>query len=384
MTAPATPPAPPWSDRRHSSDSRDPRSPFAVDRDRVVHCESFRELQYKTQVQSLLHPAPDSVFRTRLNHVIEVAQLARALARGLGADEPLAEAIALAHDLGHPPFGHAGERALRAALRRHGAADWNANVHSLAVVDEVECSFIRFRGLDLTWAAREGIARHSTPFDEPVSFGEFAATPNGGVECQIVDAADVLAYLSHDLDDAIDSGYFTLEDVACVSRLLRELVDEAEAAWAAQPEPTWPEENRPTVVRRAVVARLIGHSIRDLVETSAGLLSGLGEPSPETVRSNDERLVRQSEEQAETTRALLRLLTERYYRSTLVSDADSEAAQLVDGLVEALLERPDLVPERFRGPDEPVAVATYLASLNDRSAAGLAEELGLAQRSATS
>jgi dGTPase len=380
----ATPDLAPWNMRRQRAAEDPSRTNFAIDRDRIVHCESFRELQYKTQVQSLLRAAPASIFRTRLNHVIEVAQLARALARGLAADEALVEAIALAHDLGHPPFGHAGERALRAALRRHGAADWNANVHSLAVVDEIECSFVTFRGLDLTWATREGIARHSTPFDEPISFGEFAATPNGGVECQIVDAADVLAYLSHDLDDAVVGSYLTLADVAAVAPLIQELVDEANAAWDAQRDPAWPEEDRETVVRRAVVARLIGRSVRDLVTTSSELLAERGNPGPESVREAGERVVRQSDDYADMTRMLLTLLSDRYYHSPFVREADTEAAEVVEALVEALIERPERLPTRFRETDEAIAVATYVASLNDRSAAALAEKLGLAQPSATS
>jgi dGTPase len=378
VTAAATPPAPAWSSRRHDSAPRDPRSPFAVDRDRIVHCESFRELQYKTQVQSLLRAAPNSVFRTRLNHVIEVAQLARALARGLGADESLAEAIALAHDLGHPPFGHAGERALRAALRRHGAADWNANVHSLAVVDEVECSFIRFRGLDLTWATREGIARHSTPFDEPISFGEFAETPNGGIECQVVDAADVLAYLSHDLDDALAGGYVQLAELAEVTPLLHELLKAAEDA-RREHRGVWPEEDGETVVRRAVVARLISTSLADLVQASSEQAALLGADPPRAVRERIERTVVYTPPHAEVTRALLSLLVERYYRSEAVATADSDAGRLIGELFEVLLERPELVPERFRVDSDAVAVATYIASLNDRTATLLAEELGVAQ-----
>ena len=378
----ATPDLPPWNERRQAEPHAAARGGFVVDRDRIVHCETFRELQYKTQVQSLLYAPDGAVFRTRLNHVIEVAQVARALARGIGADETLAEAVALGHDLGHPPFGHAGERALRDALVDHGEPAWNANVHSLAVVDEVECSFIELRGLNLTWACREGIARHSTPFDEPVSFGEFAATPNGGLECQIVDAADVLAYLSHDLDDALVGRYLELADVAAVSPLLDELVASAERRWTEQAVHVWPDEERPNVVRRAVIAQVIASSIGDLIETSAAKLASLGAAGPEEVRAADDRVVLHSADSEQTTKGLLDLLVGRYYRSEAVAGADADAGKLLRSLFEFLLEHLELVPRRFRGESDVVAVATYIASLNDRSASSLAHDLGVAQTSA--
>lgn len=357
------------------------RTPYEVDRDRIIHSETFRELQHKTQVQSLLYAPRGATFRTRLNHVIEVAQLARGLAREVGANEPLSEAIALAHDLGHPPFGHAGERALREALAEHGLPDWNANVHSLTVVDEIECAFIGFRGLDLTWATREGIARHSTPFDEPVSFGEFAETPNGGLECQIVDAADVLAYLSHDLDDAVEARYITLEELAAVSDLLGELVSLAQRQWQEAGESSWPGDVRELVIRKAVVARLIGRSIRDLSESTVSRLTDLGLQTAAEVREAETRAVVQSDRYESMTRSLLGLLTDRYYRSPAVQEADLGAERLLRALFEALLNAPSRIPECFRTEDVAVTVGTYVASLNDRTATALAEELGVAQTS---
>jgi dGTPase len=374
MRGSATPDATAWNSRRHENDrSEAVRSSFAVDRDRIIHSDTFRELQHKTQVQSVVSAGPQvGFFRTRLNHVIEVAQIARGLAAGIGANVDLAEAIALAHDLGHPPFGHAGERGLSAALAEHGGREFNANVHSLDVVDEIEAAFVDFPGLDLTWATREGIARHATPFDEPVSFGEFRASPNAGLEAQIVDAADVMAYLAHDIDDALRGRYIAVSDLDAVAP---EVVEDAripEAAWQGSP---WPREELQLIARRRLVAKLIRRLITDLTATSTERISALGIDSPEQVRACDERVVVPSAECEALTRGLLSFLVDRYYRSDRVSASDAEAVQVVKELFAALMDDPDQVPPRFSAPDLPRRVATYIASLNDRSAIQLAETL---------
>jgi len=347
-----------------------------VDRDRIIHAEAFRDLQHKTQVQGIAHAAEGPGFRTRLNHVIEVAQIAAGIAVEIGADRSLSEAIALAHDLGHPPFGHAGERALRNALRAHGEETWNANVHSLAVVDEVECSFISFRGLDLTWATREGIARHSTPFDEPVSFGEFAGSVNAGLECQVVDAADVLAYLSHDLDDALADGFLDLEDLAGLSAWLDELLETVDQDWR-EGSSAWPPQERPRLTRRVLVAKLIGASIRDVGETTRSLIASLGLETATDVRGSGKRAVAHSQEFAELTTSLLRLLSEGYYRSDAVGQMDAMAERTVQALFDWYFEHPTEIDERFRTDGPAIAAATFIASLNDRSATVEAETRGL-------
>ena len=378
MTSAATPDAARWKERRHDSDRSDGvRSSFAVDRDRIIHSDTFRELQHKTQVQSVVSAGSRvGYFRTRLNHVIEVAQIARGLAAGIGANLDLAEAIALAHDLGHPPFGHAGERGLSAALAEHGGGEFNANVHSLDVVDEIEAAFPEFPGLDLTWATREGIARHSTPFDEPVSFGEFRASPNAGLEAQIVDAADVMAYLAHDIDDALRGRYIEASELDPVAPALVEAAHIPEAAWRDSP---WPPEERELIARRKLVAKLISRLIKDLTATTTKRISALGIDSPEQVRACDERVVVPSPQCEELTRGLLGFLVERYYRSVTVSESDAEAVQLVKALFAALMDGPERIPPRFRAPDLPQRVATYVASLNDRSAIQLAETLGVSE-----
>ncbi|HEY7875715.1 MAG TPA: HD domain-containing protein [Actinomycetota bacterium] len=378
MNTAATPDHRPYSDRRflqHQAPS--PRSSFEVDRDRIIHSETFRELQYKTQVQSLTDNSSSTHFRTRLNHVIEVAQVARGIAREIGGNEPLAEAIALGHDLGHPPFGHAGERALRNALNKAGHADWNANVHSLAVVDDVELTYMDFPGLNLTWATREGIARHATPFDDPISFGEFTDVPNSGLEGQIVDAADVLAYLSHDLDDAIAGNYLTLEETADVSPMLGELVEGAHQAWTARGQQRWPTEAGPELRRRRTVANLIARSIDDLATSTSRRLDELEERSAKGIRTEDGRVVVNSPNHQVTIRNLLDLLTRRYYRSEQVQASDARAEHVITFLFDRLLDQPSEVPARFRRHEEALGVANYLISLNDKSAQDLYAELSV-------
>jgi dGTPase len=376
VEAGATPDRPPWNERLHGNGrSNDVRSSFAIDRDRVIHSDTFRELQHKTQVQSVRSAgAGVGFFRTRLNHVIEVAQIARGLAAEIGANPDLAEAIALAHDLGHPPFGHAGERGLSAALAEHGVPNWNANIHSLVVVDEIEAAFVSFAGLDLTWATREGIARHATPFDAPVGVGEFAESPNSGLEAQLVDAADVMAYLAHDLDDALRGDYIAEQDLNSVAPMLTEIAKIPSAAWRDSP---WPPEERDLISRRRLVAKLIGRLIGDLTAATTERIAELGLEHPEQVRASPDRAVILSAEFEELTRDLLGLLVERYYRSSTVRESDAEAVDIVKGLFTVLVQDPRLVPPRFREKRLPLRVATYIASLNDLSATQLAERLGV-------
>ncbi len=372
-----TPDDPPLNRRAHgSSRAHSTRSSFEVDRDRVIHSETFRDLQHKTQVQGLVGMSSFGRFRTRLNHAIEVAQIAGAAADRLGGNRALTEAIALAHDLGHPPFGHAGERALAEALREHGIATWNANLHSLAVVDEIEAAFVDFRGLNLTWATREGIARHSTPFDEPQSVGEFVRDGQSGLECQIVDAADVLAYLSHDLDDALADDFITLSQLADLTPRLASLIEDGEARWANR-QYEWPEEEKPRLIRRYVVANFIARSIEDLIHTTLMSAEAAGVRQSDDVRSAPTRLVVHSLEFEEQMRLILQFLLDNYYRSEAVRDSDTFAEQAIGALFDWFFSRPDKIPARFRLRDLASDTAAYIASLNDRTAAALAQEIGV-------
>ena len=186
------------------------RLPFQRDRDRIVHSSAFRRLEYKTQV--FVNHEGD-YYRTRLTHTMEAAQVTRTLARTLGLNEDLAEAVALAHDLGHTPFGHAGERTLDRLMQPHGGFDHNSQ--SLRIVDVLEERYPRFRGLNLSWEVREGIVKHSTRYDRP-QVADFDATQAPCLEAQIVDFADEIAYNAHDIDDGLKSGMLDPDDLATV------------------------------------------------------------------------------------------------------------------------------------------------------------------------
>jgi len=192
---------------RRFKEEEDPyRTSFQRDRDRIIYSSAFRRLQYKTQV-FLIHEA--DFYRTRLTHTIEVMQHSRTLARALRVNEDLVEAISLAHDIGHPPFGHAGEAELKELMKDHGGFDHN--LQGLRIVDELEKRYVEFAGLNLTWEVREGLARHSTPYDKFISPKEFKHYPQPSIEAQIVSIADELAFLAHDLDDGLRVNLITEE-----------------------------------------------------------------------------------------------------------------------------------------------------------------------------
>src|SRR5438876_1430099 len=196
--------------RRHPEPEHPYRMAFQRDRDRIIHCSAFRRLEYKTQV--FVNHEGD-YYRTRLTHTMEAAQVTRGLARALSLNEDLAEAIALVHDLGHPPFGHAGERTLDRLMAPHGGFEHNAQ--SLRIVDVLEERYPTFKGLNLTWEVREGIVKHSPPYDKPLA-RDFEPGKAPCLEAQIVDYADEIAYNSHDIDDGLKSGLLTPEQLHAV------------------------------------------------------------------------------------------------------------------------------------------------------------------------
>ena len=342
----ATPDRPRWDQRLHPNGrATGVRSSFGIDRDRIIHSDTFRELQHKTQVQSVRSAGPRvGFFRTRLNHVIEVAQIARGLAVEIGANVDLAEGIALAHDLGHPPFGHAGERGLSAALAEYGSR--MERQRALTRRRRRDGGRLRpVRRAQSHLGNEEGIARHATPFDEPVGFGEFAESPNSGLESQIVDAADVMAYLAHDLDDALRGGYIVDDELTSVSPILADIADIPSAQWRHSP---WPPEERDLIARRRLVAKLIGRLVGDLTSATTDRIAQLGVEDAHDVRASSNRVVILTAAYEELTRVLLNLLVERYYRSSIVIESDAEAVEIVKGLFTVLLDDPNLIPPRFR------------------------------------
>ncbi|MHC4199776.1 MAG: dGTP triphosphohydrolase, partial [Planctomycetota bacterium] len=247
--------------RTHREREHSYRSPYQRDRDRIIHSTAFRRLEYKTQV--FVNHEGDH-YRTRLTHTLEVAQIARTIARALGLNEDLTEAAALAHDIGHTPFGHSGEEALDKLMEGHGGFEHNR--HGLRVVDALEKRYPEFAGLNLTYEVREALIRHSTTYDAPADAPEeFTEGERDHLEGQVVSAADAVAYNSHDLDDGL------------ASELLRE-DDLGELAMWRAAEASVPSDGAtsPQLRRRAVVRRLIDRQVTDIIETSRGAIAESG------------------------------------------------------------------------------------------------------------
>src|SRR5262245_36358504 len=295
----------PWATRCSTSRGRvhpepesEYRSAFQRDRDRLVHSAAFRRLEYKTQV--FVNHEGDH-YRTRLTHTLEVAQISRAVARALGLNEDLAACIALAHDLGHPPFGHAGEDALDELMEKEGG--FNHNLQTLRVLDCLEKRYPAFDGLNLSFEIRESIAKHRSKRPFPIA-AEFVPELRPCLEAQLVDLADSLAYNNHDIDDGLRSDFISLEELRGV-RLWREAEDQVIASGAG---------GDPKVRAARVISRLIDRQVRDLIESTAERLTAARIDSPEKVRHHREDLVGFSPELKELTVELAGFLLEKLYR----------------------------------------------------------------------
>ncbi len=372
-----TPEDTPYTDRRHSAAhiSDDPRSPFAHDRDRIIHADAFRRLQHKTQVMVV---SEGDFFRTRLTHTLETAQIGRALTTLLELSEPLTEAICLGHDLGHTPFGHTGETALNALLADRGG--WDSNQHSLVVVEEIEMNYPDYPGLDLTWACREGIARHQTPFDQPVTGGEYLRTAQPSLEAQVCNLADVIAYATHDVQDAIESRLLDLTHVdawATAHDCHIWLQSEAKAR-DEMPTTTGREELFVRRIRRHMINALIG----DAQRTSLAHAAAHGILSLDAVRDADSPLLNFSDATGADIAQLIGFLLDTVYRGPVIARQAHKARFVVEQLFRALSTESRLLPRIWRSristemPHERVA-AFYLASLTDRGAVDLYNELFL-------
>ncbi len=337
----------------------EPREPFELDRHRIIGSTAFRRLEGKTQVFA---PTHHDHFRTRLTHTLEVAQIARCLARRLGANESLAEAVTLAHDLGHPPFGHAGEVALNDAMSKIGG--FNHNAHSLRVVEYLEHPFPPFRGLNLTAETRAGLAAHETQYDRPAfpapvaTIGEAGLPCGPSVEAQIASIADRIAYDCHDLEDGIGADLITLDDLARI-----DLWSKAFNAAAAGCE-----SNGIFAVRRAVLDAVLNLLLNDVIETSRTHLATVR--SPQETRSTTHPLVALSPRGNELLTEVERLLTNRLYRCSEIAAADERGRQMVFALADAYRQTPANLPNRFQrrideqGIDR--VVCDYVAGMTDR------------------
>jgi len=358
----------PWAERAadsrgrvHEESEHPYRSAFQRDRDRIVHSRAFRRLEYKTQV---FVPHEDDHFRNRLTHTLEGSQVARTLARALRANEDLAEAIVLAHDLGHTPFGHAGERALHSLLEEAGGFDHNRQ--TLRVVDWLEDRYPHFRGLNLTAETREGILKHGCHWEHPVAVPDLG--PNPSLEAQIADASDEIAYVSHDLDDGLRSGLLE------AARLDGVVLWQAARAEVDREMPAASESTKNAQTIRGLLNTLV----TDWVEATAGRLSEAQPGSATDVRQAD-RLGGHSEAVGNDRRDLKRFLFENLYDHPDVIRVSREAEQVLGELYRRYKSDEDLLPAqvraRFDEDGQLRAIADYIAGMTDRFARAELEKL---------
>jgi len=353
--------------RRYAEAPPDYRSEYQRDRDRIIHSGAFRRLEYKTQV--FVNHEGD-MFRTRLTHSIEVAQIGRSVARTLQLNEDLTEAIALAHDLGHTPFGHAGQDALNACMKDHGG--FEHNLQSLRVVDELEERYAEFRGLNLTFETREGILKHCAPA-KAKELGElgqrFLNKQQPGLEAQLANVADEIAYNNHDVDDGLRAGLITLEQLLEV-RLFHE---QYEAVMQRYPG---------LAGRRLiheVVRRMINRQVTDLVESSRARLAAAVPAHLDEVRAQPAPLIGFGDAMREYNLELKRFLRKQLYQHYKVRRMSAKAQRVIRTLFEVFMEDAALLPPEFSLHAHSLqeaqgtagrarAVSDYIAGMTDRYA----------------
>ena len=353
--------------RLHAEPADRSRSPFQRDRDRIVHSRAFRRLQYKTQV-FIFHEGDH--YRTRLTHSIEVAQIARSIARRLRLDEDLAEALALAHDLGHPPFGHAGEEALNSAMRTHGGFDHNAQ--SLKHVTLLERRYAAFDGLNLTWETLEGLAKHNGPVRQPTQYiaeydfrHSLDLGSHASAEAQVASIADDIAYNNHDMEDGLRAGLSAMEEVAALP-LPGAALDEVKLEHPGVAV----ERLSPEMVRR-VIGRMIG----DVVAESGRRLEALKPADADAVRAAGKPVIGFSAGMTEANKTVREFLFERMYRHWRVNRTVGKSRRVVQMLFQLLHGGPQMLPDEWRArageagtPRAARVVCDYIAGMTDRYA----------------
>jgi len=335
------------------------RTAFQRDRDRILHTSAFRRLEYKTQV--FVNHEGD-YYRTRLTHTLEVAQIGRTVARALGGNEDLVEAICLSHDLGHPPFGHSGETALNRLMENHGGFDHNKQ--SLRIVTKLERRYPNWPGLNLTWEVREGIVKHETEYDISDA-GEYEADKRGHLEAQIANIADELAYTAHDLDDGLRSGLITPPELAGLD--LWELVRESIGSRGRE------TETLDELTRHRLIRRLIGLEVADLVQATDRRITEAEINSVEALQRLPHNVVGWSEALATHNRQLKQCLFGNMYRHYRVVRMQVKAENILSDLFQAYVRQPAQLPPEVQQRAEvkndlPRAVCDYLAGMTDRFA----------------
>ena len=346
-------------------ETRGPRDAFQRDRDRIIHSIPFRRLRHKTQV----FVAPDGDhFRVRLTHSLEVAQIGRTMARALGINEDLTEALCLAHDIGHPPFGHSGEDALQEAMADAGGFDHNA--HTLRLLTRLETPYPLHPGLNLSWETLEGLAKHNGPVAQPSwalaeANAEFPLDLGTwpSLEAQVAAISDDIAYDNHDIDDGLRAGLFTFEELLEVPFVARH----------------WDEVTRryPALDRDRLTPELIrdqiGRMVNDVLDETRRRVAAAGVETADDVRYAGRPLAGFSEAVAEEERQLKAFLYAKMYRSPPILEIQREAKRLLSGLFEAYRAQPELLPPQWRTEEsDPVAVARrigdFIAGMTDRYA----------------
>ncbi|MBC7801362.1 MAG: deoxyguanosinetriphosphate triphosphohydrolase [Gemmatimonadaceae bacterium] len=359
--------------RLHDEPESPGRSPWQRDRDRVIHSSAFRKLQYKTQV--FVNHEGD-YYRTRLTHSLEVAQIARSVARELRLDEDLTEALALAHDLGHPPFGHAGEEGLNARMKPFGGFDHNAQ--SLRIVTKLESRYAAFDGLNLTWETLEGLAKHNGPLRRPPPYiAEYDARhtldlhTHAGGEAQVAAMADDIAYHSHDLDDGMRAGLFGPDDIAHLP-VVGEALAVARRTSLDVPPPR---------LRHETIRRVINSFATDLTQESQRRIAALEPGDADAIRRANAPIIAFSPAMAEANRAIKEFLFAHMYRHWRVNRMTSKSRRVTESLFGLLHDDISMLPDSWRtlatgrshagdkdGAQAALVVTDYIAGMTDRFA----------------
>ena len=344
--------------RRFSEPPHPYRDDFQRDRDRVIHSRAFRRLEDKTQVFTRRY---SDHFRNRLTHTIEVAQISRTIAAQLGLNVDLVEALALVHDVGHPPFGHAGEKALDATMRQHGLY-FDHNLHALRIVEDFELRYAAFRGLNLTFEVREGIIKHSHDYDsrEYPELAEYLLDERPPLEAQLIDLADEIAYNTADLDDGYEAHLLTLDDLRQGLQPFESFYREAESKY-----PDAMEKLKFNEALKQVLNRFVG----DLIESTRAQIRRSAIETLEDVRSFPERLALFSPPVEKERREFKDFLYQRLYVSSVLNPEKVDAELVIGELFSLWMKHPDLLPHHYReksGQEElPRVICDYIAGMTD-------------------
>jgi len=337
------------------------RTAFQRDRDRIIHSAAFRRMEYKTQV---FIPHESDHFRTRLTHTIEVAQISRTMARSLGLNEDLAEAIALVHDLGHTPFGHAGEDVLNELLRDCGG--FNHNRQSLRVVDVLERRYPDHPGLNLTYEVREGIVKHESKVK--IELPEFAPDERPTLEAALVDVADEIAYNTHDIDDGLSSGFIAFEEI--------EASEFAEIMQGDDSRRAFPDDDKR---RYALVRRIIDQMVSDVLGETGRRIQEFRITNLDAVRRSESKICGYSNEMQNTVKQIKGFLFQKLYRHPELEQHSRNAAIIMEGLFAKLTADLKLLPPgyqpRLKSEKKEIVAADYIAGMTDRFAESTFEEL---------